>query len=372
MARQKRTGTPAGDGKKRRGAGQTGETSESDVKRRGRLGTTPRTAVPASRKRTPGKPVAKQKGKPAAKARSTPPEKAGTQTRARRPAKPAATAKPETRGKVKVQARSKVEAPAKAPVPPRVEVPRRARERKPVLAPRGEDASSSPSPRVVISEAPPAPAAASEESGLETHAWQPPASYQVTRLRLKARDPEWLFAYWDVAPDAQASLEREMGGRAVALSPLTLRLLAADATPATVVFPETTAGSIYLPTRGRTSPFRAELGFTLPSGEFRLLVASDPVDVPRGESVPDASAGGDELEGGLLAQAWSVLRHRIAFDPLRPPPLDLLLHAASEWDQSQHLIGGSGGGSSSTADSATTEARKGGSSELLRRPPQQR
>ena len=51
-----------------------------------------------------------------------------------------------------------------------------------------------------------------------------PETYGVDRVRLLVKDPEWLFAYWDVSPQAVSSLRRELGERGLALTRLTLRI----------------------------------------------------------------------------------------------------------------------------------------------------
>jgi len=51
-----------------------------------------------------------------------------------------------------------------------------------------------------------------------------PESYAKNRVRLLAKDPEWLFAHWDVNPKTWAALRDELGERALALSRLTLRV----------------------------------------------------------------------------------------------------------------------------------------------------
>lgn len=51
-----------------------------------------------------------------------------------------------------------------------------------------------------------------------------PDSYSETRLVLMVRDPEWLFAYWDIADDHWEELTRQHGDAAVRRENLTLRV----------------------------------------------------------------------------------------------------------------------------------------------------
>jgi hypothetical protein len=108
-----------------------------------------------------------------------------------------------------------------------------------------------------------------------------PESYGIDRVRLLVKDPDWLFAYWDVNPASLADLSQGLGERALALSRLTLRIKdpvrggASD-----ILLPP---GARWWYVRGDSAPrsYRAELGVTLPSGEFRRLAESNTVVTPR-------------------------------------------------------------------------------------------
>ena len=115
----------------------------------------------------------------------------------------------------------------------------------------------------------------------ETERFIFPESYGVNRVRLLVKDPEWLFAHWDVDPDIFASVRRDLGERAVSLSRLTLRVSdPVDGGAATILLPKGVRGWYF---RADTAPraYRAELGITLPTGEFRSLAASNTVGTPR-------------------------------------------------------------------------------------------
>jgi len=115
----------------------------------------------------------------------------------------------------------------------------------------------------------------------ETERFIFPESYGVNRVRLLVKDPEWLFAHWDVDPDIFASVRRDLGERAVALSRLTLRVSdPVDGGAATILLPKGVRGWYF---RADSAPrsYRAELGITLPTGEFRPLAASNTVGTPR-------------------------------------------------------------------------------------------
>ncbi|MGE0453796.1 MAG: DUF4912 domain-containing protein [Vicinamibacteria bacterium] len=108
-----------------------------------------------------------------------------------------------------------------------------------------------------------------------------PESYASDRVRLLVKDPEWLFAHWDVSPASWGALRRELGDRAFALSRLTLKLDDPANGALSVVLLPAGARSWYLRTKAAHRSYRAELGLTLPTGEFRALAASNVVVTPR-------------------------------------------------------------------------------------------
>jgi hypothetical protein len=108
-----------------------------------------------------------------------------------------------------------------------------------------------------------------------------PESYGVDRVRLLVKDPEWLFAYWDVSPDSLKKLGRSLGERALALSRLTLRITDPTKGGASDILLPPGARWWYVRTDDTRRSYRAELGVTLPSGEFRRLAESNTVITPR-------------------------------------------------------------------------------------------
>ena len=109
-----------------------------------------------------------------------------------------------------------------------------------------------------------------------------PESYGVNRVRLLVKDPDWLFAHWDVDPKALDAMKKAMGERAMALSRLTLRVVdPGNGGSSDILLPPRALGA---GTSGPTRPgasYKAELGVTLPSGEFRRLAESNVVVTPR-------------------------------------------------------------------------------------------
>ena len=108
-----------------------------------------------------------------------------------------------------------------------------------------------------------------------------PESYGVNRVRLLVRDPEWIFAYWDVSAAAMNDLGKSLGERALALSRLTLRVIDPVSGGSSDILLPPGARWWYVRTDSARRTYRAELGVILPSGEFRRLAESNTVVTPR-------------------------------------------------------------------------------------------
>jgi len=107
-----------------------------------------------------------------------------------------------------------------------------------------------------------------------------PATYGESHLLLLVRDPQTLFAAWDMAPSTIESLKARLGRRGFAVSTLTLRLTRAGG-GASVLHVGKKTRSRYLKIEGGPS-FVAEIGFTTPAGRFELVARSAPCFVPMG------------------------------------------------------------------------------------------
>jgi hypothetical protein len=108
-----------------------------------------------------------------------------------------------------------------------------------------------------------------------------PESYGVDRVRLLVRDPDWIFAYWDVRAESMKDLARALGERAFALSRLTLRVVDPVSGGTSDILLPPGARWWYIRTDATRRAYRAEIGVTLPSGEFRRLAESNTVVTPR-------------------------------------------------------------------------------------------
>jgi hypothetical protein len=222
------------------------------------------------------KPAPRRKATPRSK-KASPAEKAPAAKRA--PTRAAKNGKPAPRAR-KPAARAAATPPAAAKKPA---APRR---------PRGKAVAAEPAvpftaPMVVVD--------VSEEERIEDAKYQPrerpprafeeerflfPETYGENRVRLLVKDPEWLFAHWDVAPESLDGLRRDVGERTAALSRLTLRIRDPHHGGASVILLPEGVRSWYVKADHEPRAYRAELGFTLPSGEFRSLAESNTVRTP--------------------------------------------------------------------------------------------
>ena len=152
-----------------------------------------------------------------------------------------------------------------------------------------------------------------------------PESYGQNRIRLLVRDPEWIFAYWDVKPQTLEDLAKKVGERALALSRLTLRVVDPVSGGSSDILLPAGARWWYVRTDSARRTYRAELGITLPSGEFRRLAESNTVVTPRVGPSPErarrrmsyrdaselapaaaAAAGREDREHGLASEPWEA------------------------------------------------------------------
>lgn len=238
--------------------------------------------------------------------------------------KPAKAAAPAPRAKAVPAPKVKKAAPAKAaaPAPAKAVTPRtRKAAAPPAAAPKKAKAPAAPRPRRApvpggtLVEPPRPPVAGSEEEQIEAAKYLPrelprlfeeerfifPDSYGQSRIRLLVKDPEWLFAHWDVDPQSLARVRQELGERASALSRLTLRVTDPhNGGESRVLLPEG-ARSWYVRADRAERSYQAQLGLTLPSGEFRSLAESNTVRTPRSGPSAEGAPRRARYDGASLS-----------------------------------------------------------------------
>lgn len=107
-----------------------------------------------------------------------------------------------------------------------------------------------------------------------------PQKYGHDRFVLLTRDPQWLFAYWEITPETERELQNT-GGRDLAGAPRILRVydVATDKTFDIRIHPGAKSWYVHLPVDGRT--WKVEIGYVGHSGKFYRLFESNLVTTPR-------------------------------------------------------------------------------------------
>jgi hypothetical protein len=163
-----------------------------------------------------------------------------------------------------------------------------------------------------------------------------PESYHVNRVRLLVKDPDWIFAYWDVDPKALEEIGKSVGERSMALARLSLRVSDPKNGGSTDILLPAGARWWYVRADSAARSYRAELGVILPSGEFRRLAESNQVTTPRVGPSPSAARRkvgyrqgaapevSEVLEGSTSEENEDQVRARgeSALGPWTPPSLD--------------------------------------------------
>ena len=157
-----------------------------------------------------------------------------------------------------------------------------------------------------------------------------PESYGVDRVRLLVKDPEWLFAHWDVDPKSLGTMKKAMGERAMALSRLTLRVVDPTNGGSSDILLPPLARGWYIRADATRRSYKALLGVTLPSGEFRQLAESNVVVTPRvGPSrerahrrITFGQAGRIPQDAGIAQRDEDLRSVDAAAGPWRAPSVD--------------------------------------------------
>ena len=109
-----------------------------------------------------------------------------------------------------------------------------------------------------------------------------PESYGTRRLFLAARDPRWLYAYWDLSWQQLRDAEQESPGGKVFLQ---IYIPGAERVHQIQIFPG--SKEWYLPVHRPATLFQAELGYYRQDGSFHQLAVSDEVLTPRDDPSPN-------------------------------------------------------------------------------------
>jgi hypothetical protein len=109
-----------------------------------------------------------------------------------------------------------------------------------------------------------------------------PNGYGESRIVLMPRDPQWAYAYWDIANSEKEKM-RQQGGQQVALRiyDVTDLNLGIQAPHSIQEYPcDELAREWYLPIPVSDRDYVAEIGYRCPDGRWLLLAQSQPVRIP--------------------------------------------------------------------------------------------
>jgi hypothetical protein len=197
-----------------------------------------------------------------------------------------------------------------------------------------------------------------------------PESYGQTRIRLHVKDPEWIFVNWDVDAKTLAALRREVGERVAALTRLTLRVSDAENGGGQTILLPPGARTWYVRTDASGArAYRAELGVTLPSGDFRALATSNTIVPPRVGPSPEsvkvrrrfARRPEAEASGAPETLAAPVPTAGASSSPWQPTPL----RSDAGHELGERASQPAGVGSESRSAKGRPGRSQGGASELL-------
>jgi uncharacterized protein len=157
-----------------------------------------------------------------------------------------------------------------------------------------------------------------------------PRDYGVTRLVLLPRDPQWMHAYWEVAPYTWEEAERNFGSDIRQSGKPILRLHPSrrhDGVKPVDVPVQLEARNWYIRSTAQGGTWYAELGLLLPDGRFVLLAISNEIQLPAG-SVSEVL---DE-KWGLLKAEWERLYELSGGGRLGVGSLDVAKMLAQRWE----------------------------------------
>ena len=109
-----------------------------------------------------------------------------------------------------------------------------------------------------------------------------PRSYRTQTLWLVPRDPQSLFAFWDV------DWEAAFASATPAQRKVHLRLMRGDGSEEAMLEIEPMKGNCYVPIEGAGDSYTADLGFYQTGGEWHTIATSAAVEMPPGGLSPIA------------------------------------------------------------------------------------
>jgi hypothetical protein len=264
----------------------------------------------------------KAKGKVKAKTKAKTKAKAKAKTKAKTKAKSKAKAKAKVKAKAKTKARTGPSARAKTKAVSKRKAKAKAA-KQPPAPPREWDNGRTIRQKAVAGkyELTAGPVTMPPVESMEI-----PADYGVTRIVAMAKDPEWLFSYWEIAAERFRQLEKSFGDEWTKCS-MALRIhdRGAKGHFDISIGYEARAWYINVSPGGR---YQVAIGVKTPGGKFVVIAESAIVETPRGrvsdrvdeewllpgdvyDRIFAASGGYDVISGGGSAEMRRMLEARL-------------------------------------------------------------
>jgi hypothetical protein len=157
----------------------------------------------------------------------------------------------------------------------------------------------------------PAPSPAVGGALLDPEPGELPAAYDADRVVLVARDPWWIFVFWEISPATREAALGALGAEARDARPM-LRVYdvtfvdprGSNAALSFDVEVPHDAASSYVNVGRPAATYCAEIGLRTPSGRFLPLLRSNAAATPR--ATPAADREVRWLEFGPTGPAWSA------------------------------------------------------------------
>jgi hypothetical protein len=252
-------------------------------------------------------------------------------TRSRKQIKPAHSEKRDV-GKqpVKKKVAKKAVAPAgkrkqvKAPVAKagKAKLPRIRRERvvRAVPAP----------PRVEITPTPPAPRPIPVGEPKEVYIDRGlplPQTYGEDRITALVKDPNWIFAYWELTGPRRVEVEKQCGRETLEDAAWVLRVHDCSLSRSSDIRIDVGAGNWYIPV-GEDRRFRVEIGVVTPDGGFIPFASSKELQTPR--SGPSSEASEEWMVSDETFKKFLAVSYRVGASLLFPSEIAKRVKEAAE------------------------------------------
>ena len=154
-----------------------------------------------------------------------------------------------------------------------------------------------------------------------------PSTYDDNRLVLLARDPCWLYAYWDFSVEQMSAAQTRLGAKEVQMVLRVFDVTYVDFNGANAwsqmdIELSPFATNWYIPVPQPDAAYCVEVGYRTPAGRFTVLGRSNVVTTPRVEASPSTT----------LRWMTPPGRHPSAIPPRGSPlPLSSLGREESSW-----------------------------------------